>query len=98
MEMFKSQSNSLPKSLVIEQRMIDVNEDIVEETITDEEGNTFTQYFYTTYRFRNYAEYTAWLNERKEKEITSLQEENDLLGGCVMELTQIISDMMEAME
>ena len=71
---------------------------VVEEITKDEGGNTHIQYSYTTYRFRSQAEYTAWLNERKDATIAEQQDQIMLLEGCVMELTQIISDMIEVME
>lgn len=98
MQILKSKSLNYPKPLIIEPRMIDVNEDVVEETTKDEGGNEHIQYSYTTYRFRNYAEYTAWLNERKDATIQEQQDHIDLLEGCIMELTGIISDLMYAME
>lgn len=88
MEQLKSISYHYPEPLVIEQRMIDVNMNVVEKEVVDEYSNEKSiQYEYDTYRFRNYAEYTAWLNEQKDKEIRELKERNALLEECVMELS-----------
>lgn len=97
MQRFISKSSIYPQPLVIEPRMIDVNEDVETIYVTDEEtGEKFVcGYQYTTYRFRNYAEYTAWLNERKDTKIAEQQDQIALLEGCIMELTSIISDIIE---
>ena len=103
---FTSESTFKPASLIIESRLIDVNEDVTEKIITeeyiDENGDIQTKdsviYSYTTYRFRNNLEYVSWLNKRKDTTIAEQQDQIMLLEGCVMELTQIISDMIEVME
>ena len=100
MEKFRTHSGVKPLGLVIDRNLIDVNEDIKELYITDDETGeeVVCGYEYTTYRFRNYAEYSTWLNERKDATIAEQQENIVLLENCIMELTQIISDMIEVME